>query len=161
MASWSEFASAAPALAGSIRATIHQYGAGLGYLATVRPDGGPRIHPVSPSIVGGRLYCCLVGSPKRRDLERDSRYALHAYPSDESDDEAGLRGRAELITEPVRIRQIATRIKADMAREWWLYELRIEMAFMVRRSMPAGRTAEVAYQKWVDPFRQRALVKAG
>src|SRR4051812_44007159 len=123
MATWSDFASAAPALAESIRTTFHQYGAGLGYLATIRPDGGPRIHPVSPSIVGGRLYCCLVDSPKRRDLDRDDRYALHAYPCDDSDDEAGLRGRATLITDPTRIRQIATRIRAEQSMAWWLYEM--------------------------------------
>jgi hypothetical protein len=155
MASWSDFASADPALAASIRATIHQYGAGLAYLATIRADGSPRIHPVSPSIVGGRLYCCLVESPKRRDLDRDGRYALHAYPSDDSDDEAGLRGRAHLITDPARIRQIATRIRAEQSMDWWLYEMQIEMAFMVRR----GRDS--AYHRWVDPLRQRALVRAG
>jgi hypothetical protein len=158
MASWSDFASADPALAESIRATVHQYGAGLGYLATIRADGGPRIHPVSPSIVGGRLHCCLIESPKRRDLERDSRYALHAYPSDDSDDEVGLRGRAQLITDPDRIRHIAKRMRADTAMEWWLYELHIELAFVIRRSVSAGQEA---YRKWVDPMQRRSLVKAG
>jgi Pyridoxamine 5'-phosphate oxidase len=155
MASWSDFAGAAPALAEQIRSAIHQYGAGLGYLATVRRDGGPRIHPVSPAIVSGGFYCCLLDTPKRRDLERDARYALHAYPSDDSDDEAGVRGRARLITEPSLIRRIATQLRAETRVDWWLYELRIDEAFVVRRGNVA--TDDVAIERWVDPFRPRAL----
>jgi hypothetical protein len=154
MATWSDFAAAAPPLAEFIRKTLHQYGAGLGYLATVRRDGSPRIHPVSPAIVGGRLYCCLVDSPKRRDLDRDPRYALHAYPCDESDDEAGLRGRAELVLDPARIRQIAARMRAEESMAWWLYEMWIEEAFVVRRGVT------VRQHTWVDPFRQRSRVLA-
>ncbi|MET0415816.1 MAG: pyridoxamine 5'-phosphate oxidase, partial [Actinoplanes sp.] len=47
MASWSDFAAAEPVLAAGIRALLQQYGPGMGYLATVRADGGPRLHPVS------------------------------------------------------------------------------------------------------------------
>ena len=50
MASWSEFAVAEPRLAAAIQALVTHYGPGLGYLATVRADGGPRVHPVSPVI---------------------------------------------------------------------------------------------------------------
>ncbi len=123
MASWSEFTSAAPSLAASIRAALHQYGAGLGYLATIRPDGGPRIHPVSPAVVGGGLYCCLLDTPKRRDLERDGRYALHAFPAEESDDEASVRGRARLVTDPMVVRRVAAQLRAETRLDWWLYEL--------------------------------------
>jgi hypothetical protein len=42
MVSWSEFAAAAPRLAGSIRGAIHQFGPGLAFLATIRPDGKRR-----------------------------------------------------------------------------------------------------------------------
>src|SRR5690349_19533931 len=70
VASWSEFAVAEPRLALAIQELVHQYGPGLGYLATVRADGGPRVHPVSPVITDTGLYCFLLDSPKRRDLER-------------------------------------------------------------------------------------------
>src|SRR2546421_1364391 len=94
MASWSEFAAAQPRLAAAIRDLVHQYGPGLGYLATVRSDGGPRVHPVSPVIRDDGLYCFILDSPKRRDLERDGRYALHSFPPEDTDDEAYLSGRA-------------------------------------------------------------------
>src|SRR3954449_13600231 len=106
MASWPEFAAARPGLASAIRALVHQYGPGLGYLATVRSDGGPRVHPVSPVITHDALYCFIVDSPKRRDLERDGRYALHAYPAQDSDDEAYLSGRARPVTDPVQVRRL-------------------------------------------------------
>ena len=51
------------------------------------------MHPVSPVIADGGLFCFVTASPKRRDLERDGRYALHAYPAESSDDEAYLAGR--------------------------------------------------------------------
>jgi len=50
---WHVFEEAAPALAA--------YALGrLAYLATVRPDGGPRVHPVTP-IIGSDMPC-TVGS---------------------------------------------------------------------------------------------------
>lgn len=153
MASWSEFASAAPTLAATIRGALHQYGAGLGYLATIRPDGGPRIHPVSPTVTGGGLYCCLLDTPKRRDLERDSRYALHAFPAEETDDEASLRGSVRLVTDPEVVRRIATQLRAETRIDWWLYELRVDTAIFVRSS-------DQSQQIWTDPQRSRLLQPA-
>ena len=119
MASWSEFAADEPRLARAIHALLHQYGPGLGYLATVRADGGPRVHPVSPVITDEGLFCFVVDSPKRRDLERDGRYALHSFPPEDSDDEAYVAGRAEPVTDPRRIarhrRQPARRAAGRLA----------------------------------------------
>jgi len=77
MASWGRFAEQAPALA--------QLGAqsfttvGVAYLATVRPDGAPRVHPVTPVIGAGRLFVFMEPtSPKGRDLRRDGQYAMHS-----------------------------------------------------------------------------------
>jgi hypothetical protein len=150
MASWSEFAAASPSLAASVHAAIHQYGPGLGYLATIRPDGGPRLHPVSPAIVGDGLYCCLLDSPKRRDLDRDSRYALHAFPADDSEDEAGLRGHARTVVDPGAVRWIAAAMRAEPGMDWRLYELCIDAAFYVRRRPSASGAPITARDTWVD-----------
>ena len=56
MPRWEQFEQEAPALAESGRKLIYQVPVGLGYLATVRPDGGPRVHPFCPVITGGGLY---------------------------------------------------------------------------------------------------------
>jgi len=147
MARWSEFAHASPRLAAVIHDLLHQYGPGLGYLATVRADGGPRVHPVSPVVHEGSLYCFIVASPKRHDLERDGRYALHTFPSDRSEDEAYLAGRASRIVEPALVAHLATVMRAEPTVDWWLYELTVEVAVAVRN----GGTRAAVRDVWRDP----------
>ncbi|MEV4348104.1 pyridoxamine 5'-phosphate oxidase family protein [Actinoplanes sp. NPDC049596] len=137
MASWSDFAAVDPALAGGIRALLQQYGPGLAYLATVRADGAPRVHPVSPVFTDEGLYCFIVASPKRGDLDRDGRYALHSFPPEESDDEAYLSGRAVRVTDPRVITRLAGALRASPDVDWQLYELLIDSATL-RRHGPAG-----------------------
>nr|WP_296072301.1 pyridoxamine 5'-phosphate oxidase family protein [uncultured Actinoplanes sp.] len=137
MASWSDFAAAEPSLAAGIRALLQQYGPGMGYLATVRADGGPRVHPVSPVLTDDGLYCFIVDSPKRRDLDRDGRYALHSYPPEENDDEAYLTGRAVPVHDQAVIARLAGALRASPDVDWRLYELLIETATL-RRHGPSG-----------------------
>jgi hypothetical protein len=137
MASWSDFAAAEPMLAAGIRALLQQYGPGMGYLATIRPDGGPRVHPVSPVFTDDGLYCFIVDSPKRRDLDRDGRYALHSYPPEDNDDEACLTGHATPVHDPLTVTRLAGALHASPDVDWRLYELTIETA-MLRHHGPAG-----------------------
>ena len=150
MASWTQFAAASPRLAAEIRALFHQYGPGLGYLATVRPDGGPRVHPVSPVITEDGAFCFLIDSPKRRDLERDGRYALHAFPAEESDVEAYLAGSARLVTDTATIARVAARAGAEQAVDWRLFELHVDVAMMHRPLGPSsdGRMRTGVAQVW-------------
>ncbi|MBI2766856.1 MAG: hypothetical protein HYX53_13225 [Chloroflexi bacterium] len=97
MATWQEFEAAAPEMATAGRALIYRVGIGLGYLATVRADGGPRLHPFCPIIAAGGLWAFIIDSPKRRDLLDDGRYALHSFPAEEVDDEFYLTGTVEAI----------------------------------------------------------------
>src|SRR5215831_15387448 len=83
-----------PDMAAAARRLLWIPGAGFGYLATVRADGGPRIHPVNVTIADGCLFTFLVPSPKRDDLVRDGRYALHATGSETENDEIAISGRA-------------------------------------------------------------------
>ncbi|MBB5871083.1 hypothetical protein F4553_004462 [Allocatelliglobosispora scoriae] len=155
MATWSEFAAASPRLADEIRALFHQYGPGLGYLATVRADGGPRVHPVSPVVTDEGLFCFLIDSPKRRDLERDGRFALHAFPAEESDVEAYLSGWAAPVFDPDVIGRIAVRARANNVLAWRLFELHIEVA-MVHR--PVGQTAEgMAWPASTQVWHERSI----
>jgi hypothetical protein len=94
MASWAELEAEAPAIATKGRSLLYQYGPPLGFIATIRPDGGPRLHPFCPIVHDGRLWAFLLAqSPKCSDLQRDARYALHAMPGEEVDDEFMVRGR--------------------------------------------------------------------
>ncbi|MFI5495386.1 pyridoxamine 5'-phosphate oxidase family protein [Actinoplanes sp. NPDC051859] len=157
MATWSAFAAAEPHLSAAIRALLLQYGPGMGYLATVRPDGGPRVHPVSPVITDDGLYCFIVASPKRHDLERDGRYALHSYPPEENDDEAYVTGVASPVTNSTVIQHLADALHAAPRVDWRLFELSIETA-MLRRHGPAGALPLAITQQhppitltWSDP----------
>jgi hypothetical protein len=92
---WRDMAAAAPEIAAAGRELIYQFGTGLGYLATLRPDGAPRLHPVCPVVAEGGLYV-FVGnhSPKLGDLRRDGRFSLHTFPCVDVDDEFMVSGTA-------------------------------------------------------------------
>ena len=95
MATWTEFAKSAPEMADIGVKLLERFG--LAYLATVRRDGAPRLHPVCPFIAQGRLFVATnPASPKRNDLMRDGRYVLHMLPG-ENDTEFLVRGRASQV----------------------------------------------------------------
>jgi hypothetical protein len=100
MLTWGEFHAAQPEAATTGRAMLYQFGVGLGFLGTVRADGGPRVHPVCPILTDDGIYLFVVSSPKRADLRRDPRYALHAFPVPESEDAFYLAGTAEPRDDP-------------------------------------------------------------
>src|SRR5688572_12743922 len=155
MASWSDFAAAEPLLATDIRALLQQYGPGLGYLATVRPDGSPRVHPVSPVITDEGLYCFIVASPKRDDLERDGRYALHSYPPEDSDDEAMISGVPTPVRDPIVIARLAEALNASPVIDWRLFELSVDTAMLRHHgesgALPFATRVPPITQKWHAP----------
>src|SRR5262245_10562216 len=94
MKRWSQFAAEKPEMAEAGRSLVYQFRVGLGYLATVRKDGGPRVHPVCPVIANGGLYLFIGNrSPKPRDPLPDGRFVLHSSPNHEADDEYTVTGR--------------------------------------------------------------------
>lgn len=102
MATWSDFEQGAPALAETGRRLLVQGGTGYAFLGTVRKDGGPRIHPICPVLADGRLYAFIVNlGPKYRDLLRDGRFALHAFPTPEGGEEFYVTGVAHAVTDAV------------------------------------------------------------
>lgn len=129
MTSWKEFAEQSPELAAFGAA---RFGSGVAYLGTIREDGGPRVHPVTP-IIGEQLYLFMEPtSPKGKDLQRDPRYALHCSVVDSSGDsgEFYVRGRATLTADPL-IREQAIRASSYVpADRYILFTLTVEFAFM-------------------------------
>ncbi len=97
---WGGFVRERPDLAEAGRGLLYQFGVGLAFLATVRRDGGPRVHPMCPLLTDDGLFAFIVPSPKRDDLARDGRYAMHAFPADDNEDAFYLTGIAELQTDP-------------------------------------------------------------
>ena len=70
---------------------------GLAYLATLRADGAPRVNPMCPILHDGGLYAFLIPGPKRDDLLRDPRFAMHAFPREEDEDAFSCAGIAHRI----------------------------------------------------------------
>ena len=98
MISWRDFKAERPELAEQGAELLYHFGVGLAFLSTVRADGAPRLHPICPLITDGGLYAFIVPSPKRRDLHRDGRYALHSYPLEDNEDAFYLTGSARPVT---------------------------------------------------------------
>ena len=114
----------------------------------MRTDGGPRVHPVSPVITDEGLYCFILDSPKRRDLDRDGRYALHSFPPDESDDEAYLSGRARRVTDRARVAELANTMRAEPDVNWRLYEFTIDVAMVAHHRAGTTGPQGAAYEIW-------------
>ena len=129
MTSWKEFAEQAPAFAEFGKA---RFQSGVAYLGTLRPDGGPRVHPVTP-IVGEQLFLFMEPtSPKGKDLQRDPRYTLHCSVEDSSggSGEFYVRGHATLTDDPL-LRQQAKRASSYNPQDRYvLFVLAIDFAFM-------------------------------
>jgi hypothetical protein len=139
MATWSQLGAARPEVMARARDLflIEQPDApnpaGLGYLATIRADGGPRVHPVSPAVIDGRLYAFLLRrSPKSRDLARDPRFALHSWPlpfAEDSfdDEEIAFTGRAVPVDDQAIHDRVAKAVGDDPA-SGIVFELLLESA---------------------------------
>ncbi len=129
MATWSDFEAARPEMAAVFRGILDWIP--IAYLATVRADGGPRVHPIVPIFAGGRLFVAVIPSPKARDLLRDGRYALHALPGkwDESgrgDAEFYATGRAHLVEDSATRQMVAEAAKHEVREQDLLFELGLE-----------------------------------
>jgi hypothetical protein len=99
VSSWAELLSDRPDLAKPGRALLYQHGVGLAFLATVRSDGGPRLHPMCPLLTDCEMFAFVIPSPKQRDLMRDGRYAVHSFPRPDNEDAFFVTGTARLVDE--------------------------------------------------------------
>jgi hypothetical protein len=143
--SWEALAAAAPELAAFGAGRLHDQ---VAYLATLKPNGAPRLHPVRPVVAGGRLFVFTEAtSPKVGDLERDGRYALHGTAT--SDQPWDLREFAVGGTAG-RVEDEGMRASADagtaFARDerFLLFELDVEAAI----STVYGPDGQPHRQRW-------------
>src|SRR4029079_10473399 len=135
MATWGELEAQAPELAEGGAQLLYQFGPGLGYLATIRPDGGPRLHPMCPILCDGELWAFILeASPKGRDLVRDGRYALHSFGPVDVDDEFYVTGAVESVeADDAQRQRIADATTATVgAAEEALFRFDIEHAMLAR-----------------------------
>jgi hypothetical protein len=145
MKSWQEFTQLAPELAAYGAA---RFGSGVAYLGTIRPDGGPRVHPVTP-IVAEELFLFMEPtSPKGHDLQRDPRFSLHCAVEDMGGGggEFYVRGQARLTDDPELRRQAIAAAAYSPADRYILFVLRLDFAFMNQYTDDGSQS-----QRWRAP----------
>lgn len=148
MATWGEFAAAAPDIAEAGRQLIYRADRGSGLLSTVRGDGLPRIHPISVAIREGRLVAVLLPSAKTTDLLEDGRYALHATHDPAVPSEFVVRGRALVIDDEATRTRFTSTWYFDVAPEERLFEFLIEHAILGERGSASDWPPR--YRSWRD-----------
>jgi len=146
MITWTQFEKQHPALAQAGREQFYVHGLGLGFLATVRKDGGPRVHPVCPVVSRAGLHVFIQPGPKLSDLRRDPRYALHsetAAPPRE-DDGFALTGEAREVADSATRSVVTSQFLAERGGTLWpgfddhvLFELRAERGLLTL-TQPGG-----------------------
>lgn len=126
MAGWDEFEKGAPELSDFSGKRLR---AGVAYLGTIRKDGSPRVHPVTPVIGSGHLFLFMEPtSPKGYDLKRDGRYSLHSTVTDSTgkSGEIQVNGKATLVKD-LQMRHLAAKHATyDVEERYILFELQID-----------------------------------
>lgn len=127
--SWADFEAAEPELAAFGRGRFGE--SDVAYLATVDADGAPRVHPVTPIIGGGRLFVFMEPtSPKGKDLQRGSPYAIHCSVGgpDGGSGEFSIRGGATLVIDD-KTRALAVESSSYNPQDRYiLFELAVDQA---------------------------------
>jgi hypothetical protein len=116
MATWEEFATAAPRIAEIFRRR-HAATRNLCMLGTLRPDGFPRVSPMEPRFFEGTLWIGgMPGTAKFADLVRDPRFCLHTATVDTQvgDGDAKVWGTVEDVHDEALHHRFADDVYADI-----------------------------------------------
>jgi hypothetical protein len=74
------------------------------------------------------LFVFVIPSPKRNDLHRDGRFALHTFPPEENEDAFSTYGRAAVSSNT----ELRDRLGRQFRSERGLFELRITRCLLTR-----------------------------
>jgi hypothetical protein len=146
MATWGEFAAAAPQLAATGRSLMYRTGTGEGILATVRDGDLPRLNPIYVAVIGDGLVAFIGKSAKRTDLQVDGRYAFHAHHDPAAPHEFVVRGRAHEIQDPERKAALAAAWYFATGDEYLPFEFLIDHALLGER--PTADDWPPVYTSW-------------
>jgi hypothetical protein len=128
--SWAEFANELPA-----------------YLATVRPSGAPRVHPVTPIFTSSGLFLFMEPtSPKRKDLLHNGLFALHSGVPDNAGTggEFSCSGQGVPVDDPVIWARVAEASGYEPPERYIVFEFQLDEA----RCHGYGDVPIPAIQRW-------------
>jgi len=124
MTTWGAFRVEEPELAAFVAERLL---AAPAYLATVRANGAPRVHPVTPIITDAGLYVFMEPtSPKAADLSARHEFALHNGVPDNAGTggEASVSGTGHFVEDHDVRGMVASAASYDPAERYVLVELR-------------------------------------
>lgn len=130
MTTWGEFAAAVPNLAAYGRERLNNR---VSYLATLRANGQPRVHPVTPIISDERLFVFMEPtSPKGKDLQRSGHFQLHCGVENTGGGagEFYLRGIGTLVEDAALREEAVNAAGYSPKPRYILFTLSVEYAFM-------------------------------
>jgi hypothetical protein len=123
MTTWGACAAAEPELAAFVAERLR---AGPAYFATVRANGAPRVHPVTPIFTAYGLYLLMEPtSPKGTDLRERGWFALHNGVPDNSGTggEASVSGPGHAVDDPAVRAMVVASKSYEPAERYVLFEL--------------------------------------
>jgi hypothetical protein len=124
---------------------------GFAFLATLRKDGAPRLHPVSIILFNDHLYVMIpTTSPKCADLLRDGRFAMQAFPpqDNESYEEFYLSGCAITIDAISIHKALISDTQIRVGENEALFELHLDRVMYTRLINQGAPDEQPMHQKW-------------
>jgi len=140
--SWKEFEEHAPRMASLGFERLNRK---VSYLATLKKDGSPRLHPITPFIGNGMLFMFTEpSSPKIRDLRRDGRYCLHCSVDRKEGEpllELLVEGTARIISDnSVRVEAVNIAASPVVANDYVLFEFQVYKGLVIEYDKDGRRT---------------------
>lgn len=124
---------------------------GGAFLATLRKDGAPRLHPISLVYWKECLYVFVPpSSPKCIDLLRDGRYALQAFPPPDNTlgEEFYISGVAVRIQDLALRQALITEAEIRVEKDEVLFELFLDRAMYTKLIDPDNQGERPWHQIW-------------
>lgn len=103
----------------------------VAYLGTIRGDGAPRFHPVTPIVSDDALFIFMEPTlPKGKDLRCDPRFTLHAGVEDNNggEGEFTFSGEAGIVTDAAERQRAVAASSYVPAERYVLFALTVSEA---------------------------------
>jgi hypothetical protein len=155
---WAAFRAAEPEFADAVRARFQAFQHHV--LATLRPDGSPRLTGLEGDFRGDELWLgMMIGSRKALDLRRDPRFSMYANPGTGTGMGGGdvrISGRAVEVTDPEEFARYAgDAAEGEAPERFHLFRAELSEVVRIRVEDP-----HIIFQVW-HPGRALRTIRRG
>jgi hypothetical protein len=93
-----------------------------------------------PLLTPSALCAFIVPSPKRHDLRRDGRYAMHSFPTENDEDAFYVAGWARMVSDETQLARLSKQFLSERGMEtrpvemsrWDLFEFHVGSCLLTR-----------------------------